>query len=376
MELKYYLRTLSRGWWLILLTTLISLEVALVLDYIAAPIYRASARFAISPNITQLDNSSDILYSLDTLDKRSVVTTYAEFLNSDRIYNETLTSLNIDSASMAGYIRNTNVIPDSNVLELTVEGTDPNVVAMLANSIGERAITVIKELYSAYDISFLDPAVPSKTPVRPVPLRDASLALVLGLVLGSGLAILRDQIQTSLDTYRQQSNLDKVSKAYNRTYLIRRMEQELVRYPDTELSFGLVQLSGLQDVIEILPQNMTQDLMRTVTQTFQKELRGSDMIARWDEITYAILLPKTSAAAAQRTINRLCATITQPVNLRAYGESINLQPLANISTSEANESAEQVISRTQATLKRMADLLEEKDLALNPDGKAEKKGIQ
>lgn len=361
MEIKYYLRSLLNGWLLIALTMLIALEVTMVADYFTQPIYRANATFAVSPNISQLSSSSDVLNSLDTLDKRSVVTTYAEFLNSDRIYNETLTSLNIDPASLVGYTKITTVITGSNVLELTVEGTDPNTTAMLANLVGENAISSIKVLYSAYNINLLDPAVPAKLPIRPVPLRDAGLALALGFVVGCGLAILKVQIQTSLDSFLQQNNRDKESQAYSRSYMQRHMEQELVRNPNGELSFGLVQLDGLGGVVSNLPQNLVKDLMRVVTQTFQKELRGSDMISRWDDITYAILLPTTSEGAAKRTINRLCEMIVKPVYLKDYNEKISLKPIMSVTTSKENETAEDVVSRTQNSLKRTVDLRDVSD---------------
>ena len=370
MEIKYYLRTLLRGWWLIFLTMLIALEVAMVLDYIATPIYQAKASFAVSPNITELSSSSDILSSLDTLDKRSIVTTYAEFLNSQRIYDETLASLNIDPTTLTKYTRTTIVITDSNVLELTVQGTDPNTVAVLANSIGQHAIAVIQNLYSAYDISMLDPAVPSQLPVRPVPLRDAGLALALGLVIGCALAILRAQIQSSFDTFRRQSNVDKVSLAYTRRFIERRLEQELVRNPDGVLSFGLVQLEGIRGMVGNLPQNLVQDLMRNVTQTFQKELRGNDMIARWDDITYAILLPTTAEPAAQRTFDRLSSAISQPVYLKDYDERINLQPLTSVTTTHDHETVEQVISQTQNSLRRKIDLEDLPGPQLGPDSLA------
>jgi capsular polysaccharide biosynthesis protein len=359
MEIKYYLRTLSRGWWLILLTMLIALELAMASDYLATPIYRASARFAVSPNIALMSSSSDVLNSLDTLDKRSIVDTYAEFLNSDRIFSQTLSSLNIAASSMTKYTRTTVVITDSNILELTVEGTDPNTVALLANSVGENAISSIKALYSTFDISVLDPAVPSNIPVRPVPLNDASIALALGLLIGCVLAVLRVQIQTSLDSFRNQSNRDKVSLAYNRPYLERRLEQELVHNPESELAFGLVQLDGLRGVIGNLPLNLVQDLTRIVTQAFQKELRGNDLISRWDDITFAILLPKTSATAAQRTVDRICTAISQPVDLKEYGEKINLKPLSSVTSSQRNETAAQVITRAQSTQKHMVNLAED-----------------
>jgi diguanylate cyclase (GGDEF)-like protein len=351
MEIKYYLRALMQGWWLILLTMLIALEASLVTDYLMVPTYRASTTFALSPSIAQNPSSSDVLNSLDTLDKRSVVTTYAEFLNSERIYNETLTSLNLNATALGNYTRTTVVVPDSNVLELTVEGQDPNTVALLANSVGAHAISVIKQLYNAYDISMLDPAVPSLIPVRPVPLRDAGLALALGLVIGSGLAIMRVQVQTTLDTFRQRSNRDKVSLAFNRSYLKKRLEQELVSNPNGELSFGLVQLDGLRGLVDTLSQNLVQDLLRTVVETLQKELRGNDMIGRWDDITFAILLPTTPAAASQRTINRICIPIAQPILLKMYGEKIDLQPSLGVTTSKENETADQIIARTESTLK-------------------------
>ena len=367
MEIKYYLRTLLHGWWLILLTMLIAVQVTLTVDYFATPIYRASASFAISPNTSQMVSSSDVLYSLDTLDNRSVVNTYAEFLNSNRIYTETLASLNLDPELLKDYTRTTVVITDSNVLELTVEGTDPNTVAILANRVGEHAVSAIQELYNAYDISLLDPAEPSKIPVRPVPLRDAALALALGLIVGCALAVLRAQIQSSLDTVRQKSNLDKSSQAFTHQYLVRRLEQEFVRYPDGELSFGLIQLDGLRSVFEGLPQNMVQDLMRLVTQTFKKELRGNDLIARWDDITFAILLPSTSGNAAQRTITRLCGTLAQPVYLREYGQRINLQPLMSVTTSEVGENSAQIIARAQDMLKHIVDLENTAETNVEPE---------
>jgi diguanylate cyclase (GGDEF)-like protein len=370
MEVKYYLRTLSQGWWLILLTMFIALEAALVSDYLMTPTYRASVTFALSPNTTQMSSSSDVLNSLDTLDKRSVVTTYAEFLNSERIYEETLKNLNIDVAALKRYTRSTVVIPDSNVLELTIEGTDPNTVAILANNVGEHAISEIKKLYNAYDINMLDPAVPSKSPIRPVPLRDAGLALVLGLAVGAGLAILRGQVGTTLDTFRQRSNRDKVSLAYNRSYLEKRLDQELVHNPDGNLSFGLVQLDGLRGLYENLSPNLVQDLMRLVVESLQKELRGNDMICRWDDITFAILLPTTPATAAQLTINRICIPISQPIFLKMYNEKVDLQPTLCVTTSQKNETANQLVTRAESMLKSVVGVQISPKAQIQSDGKA------
>ncbi len=141
--------------------------------------------------------SRDAITSLDTLDKRSVIVTYAEFLNSTRIYNETIQSLQLDPEVMKrDYAITTAALPDANILELSVEGPDPSVAVVVANTLGQRAVSEIKELYQVFDISMLDPAVIPDEPVRPQPLRDSALAIALGLVIGAALAIIVGQAQT------------------------------------------------------------------------------------------------------------------------------------------------------------------------------------
>ena len=81
MEVKLYFRMLQRNWWLILLTAMVALTVSLAISYIASPQFSAVARFIIIPS-SSLTSGADVVRSLDTLDRRSVVATYAEVMNS------------------------------------------------------------------------------------------------------------------------------------------------------------------------------------------------------------------------------------------------------------------------------------------------------
>ncbi|MFQ5409268.1 MAG: Wzz/FepE/Etk N-terminal domain-containing protein, partial [Anaerolineales bacterium] len=132
MELRMYVRLLVRGWWIVVLTTLAALNIALVASLYATPLYRATARFLVSPN-PALISSKDEINSLQALDKRTTVSTYAEVLNSGRLYNETLTALQIDAADVIDYSAAAVVLPETSVLELNVVGTDPQLVAQIAN---------------------------------------------------------------------------------------------------------------------------------------------------------------------------------------------------------------------------------------------------
>ena len=85
MEIKLYLRMLQRGWWVILLTALIAVAISLTISYFAVPQYQAVARFIITPGASAT-SSTDVIDSLNTLDRRSVVATYAEVMNSQKMW--------------------------------------------------------------------------------------------------------------------------------------------------------------------------------------------------------------------------------------------------------------------------------------------------
>ena len=85
MEVKLYLRMLQRSWWIIVITTLATLIAALVMAYLTPPTYQATARFIVSPSPSLITGGSNLLNSLSTLDKRSIITTYADCSGSTTI---------------------------------------------------------------------------------------------------------------------------------------------------------------------------------------------------------------------------------------------------------------------------------------------------
>ncbi len=220
MEFANVLKSIVRGWWIISLTTLTAIAIALILSFIATPIYRASASFVVSPNKAIIPNQN-LVDSLGTLDKRSIIATYAEVVNSTRIYTEATAALQMDPNEARIYTHNAVVLPDANVLVLSVTGPDPQKTAVLATSIGPRGISYIKGLYQAYDINLLDPAIPPTSPSSPQPLRDTGLALVLGVVLGTLLALLGARMRLPLAEYSRQTRSPGTTQ-YSRQIIPRR----------------------------------------------------------------------------------------------------------------------------------------------------------
>lgn len=340
---------LLNGWWLIALAALSALMLALASAYVEVPRYRTSTRLIVSPNASQI-NSGQFIYSIDTLDKRSIVTTYSEVLNSQRLFEETGTALGVSASELSQYNHSTVVIPEANILELYVDGPDPALTAQLSNNLAQRSIVYVHQAYQVYDLNVLDPAAVPGAAYSPKPVRDAGLATVLGMVLGAVLAVLQEQLKLPLEALRRRNTRDPVSLALNR----RTFEQTLKEAMQTAgvASLGLIHLDGLSELMDSVPQPAIQRILRQGTNILRRELRGSDIVGRWNPTTFAILLVSTPEQAAARTFERIRDSLARPLDLGFDDELVRLTPFAGVAARSDTMSATELIEQAEAALKR------------------------
>lgn len=351
MEIKLYLRMLQRSWWMVVLTALAAVGTSLVAAYLATPLYQSTARYIVSPNPTYLKNGVDynLIYSLDTLDKRTIITTYAEVLSSPRIYNETVQALRLAPNQANGYSYSAVVLPSTNIIEFSVQGPDPKTVADITSNMGQRAVIYVESLYQVYDLGLLDPASVAIQPVSPQPLRDAGVALVVGLVLGAGLALLNELLRTPFRSFMQRRTLDDESLALNRVTFENNLK-DVALLSNKEFCLCLVQLGGLRDYVGLLPEASMETVLRQVTQVLREQLRGNDLVGRWDQLNFSVLLSGTAGDAALNTMNRVCRALTAPIKLDVSGEDICLEPRIGIAQYQTGDSDLVLINNTNRAL--------------------------
>jgi len=359
MEMRFYLRIIRKGWWLILIATLFAVNLSLIYSYyVTRPTYEAVARFIVSPNIQNIE-SRDLVNSLEALDKRSIISTYAEVLNSREIITGTLNLLGISPAQFNAYSTYVTVLPDANIIRFSVQGPDPRVTAVLANGIGQKAIDFIRNLSVIYNIEFLDQALVPTDPIQPKPIQNAGLALLVGLVVGVGLAIFRDQLSSTFDRLSQRNMIDYESLAYSRPYFERMMRQELSSQPDNVLTFGIIHLNGIHDFYDSLPQAYVNKIMRYVAETLKYQLRGNDIVGRWSNIEFAILLPSTDGASAEGRMMRIREVLDRPFSLEAGEMDVLLDLRVGLADRQGGESLALLAEQAQKAL----------EVAMQSDGK-------
>ncbi|HSO26444.1 MAG TPA: Wzz/FepE/Etk N-terminal domain-containing protein [Anaerolineales bacterium] len=178
---------LRKGWWIILLTTIVAALAALAYTYFfSAPEYRATSRFLISPNAETVEEA-DMLRSLDTLARVDIIATYAEVFRSARITDAARQAANVSDE----YSSNAFNLPETNILVVQVVGPDPRQALVFNQAVNDEALAYLDQIYPVYSLTLLDAPRALTTPIGPDPLRNMGLAVLLGVGLGAILAILR-----------------------------------------------------------------------------------------------------------------------------------------------------------------------------------------
>ena len=350
MEAKLYFHMLRRSWWIIVITMLAAVIASLVVSYVTPPTYQATSRFIVSPNPSLLTGgSNNMLNSLSTLDKRSIVTTYAEILNSQRIYSETIKLLQVDPSELNDYRFSAVPLPDANIIEFSVQGPDRDKVYVLANGISQHAVEYVRSLYQVYDLNVLDPVSMPSRPISPQPLRDSAIALVVGLALGVILALIRELMRTPIENFVQQRTLDDASLALNKRAFEQKLSEIAFASPQ-DFSLCVVHLNGLAQYIHALPQSTVQRILRGVTKVLRNQLRGNDIVGRWAEDDFIVLLSDTPGAAAMNTMERVRMALSYPVPLDVSGDAILLDPQIGIVEYRVGDTAQSMLKNIQWAL--------------------------
>jgi len=179
------IRILRRRWQLIPLTAIVALLVVLAVDFMSTARYRTRARYLVAPVV--FEDPGDLVDSTEALRNTTVTATFAEIFNSPTLQQEATASAQI--AEPEAYEVNTVVLPETNVLQVTVTGPDPELAQGLANNLGQEVVEYLGQFTTIYQLHELDPAPLVEEPYAPQLLRDAVLALVLGAALGVVLAL-------------------------------------------------------------------------------------------------------------------------------------------------------------------------------------------
>ncbi len=139
MDLRHYWHLLRKWVWLVIVGVLLFGGSAFVVSRNMTPVYAASTTLLVTPGSAQaLDNYSSLIAS------ERLAQTYAQLLQSAPILEETYRRLESQSVtdleaggSVSGFSVSAQPVRDTQLLGVTVTGTDPDLIMIAANTLVE-----------------------------------------------------------------------------------------------------------------------------------------------------------------------------------------------------------------------------------------------
>ena len=368
MELKLYLRILLRKWWIILPIFLITFTTTVVFTFTQAPTYTTTATFVVSPAST-FETTMQFVDGLDSLSRQAAIAgTYTEVAISRQIKREAIEALNLSPSQSKNLSVESKLRAGTNVVQITVEGSDAVLVADFANQVGEKTVSFVEDLYQVYRLRILDKALPPTAPIKPNKMLNLTLGAVLGLALGVGLAFLSEYIQAPLESMMNLGILDVETGAYNKHYFTQRLGEEMTRakrnrYP---LSLALMDVDHSGMMRTSLSPQFHSEALRKVTVFLKQYLREEDVMARMDGTTFAFLLPDMPEDKSKVIMEKLQTKIAWTAfEIEKSGIKLNLSGAAGIVAYNYNGTSQAELLKKADHALKLAETASNKVYALS-----------
>lgn len=207
ISLKELFQTLRKRLSLIFIITAIAVIISGIISYfIITPIYQASTQILVNQQKT--DQSSYNPYEVQT--NLQLINTYNVIIKSPAILEKVVDQLGLDMT--AGQLNGKITVQsaeDSQVVNVTVQDSNPQLAADIANKTAEVFQKEIVNIMSIDNVSILAKAEASENqaPVKPQPLLNIAMALVVGLMAGVGLAFLLEYLD---NTVKNEQDIEKL----------------------------------------------------------------------------------------------------------------------------------------------------------------------
>ena len=203
------LQTLRKRMWTIVLVAAVTAGSALGFSLLQTPTYQASVLILVGQKTPGDTN----LGAPDVTDLQELALTVAKAVPTTPIAETVVERLDLPEGSAGEVIRNVSAEPDPGTMFVNVsyKDSDPERAQLIANTIGIALSEKISEVSvgaNAITATVWEPAALPETPVSPDPVRDVTIALVLGGLLGVVLAFLLEYVS---DGWASRDEVEEVS---------------------------------------------------------------------------------------------------------------------------------------------------------------------
>lgn len=203
MSVRELVRLLRRHWWLLLLGLLLGGCAAFAVTVVMTPLYQAETRLFVSTQSAQ--SNADLLQGGNFTQQR--MQSYADVASSPRVLDPVIRQLGLKESASGLAKRVTADAPaDTVMLVISASDTSAARAAAIADATASSLASTIEALEapasggSPVRATIVQPAVAPSAPITPNVPRNIALGLILGGLVGLGIALLRHTLDTRVRT--------------------------------------------------------------------------------------------------------------------------------------------------------------------------------
>lgn len=203
MTLQDFVKLLRARWIIVAVATLVVLLGAVAVTLLTTPLYEASTRLFVSTS-TGGASASD-LYQGNRL-SQDRVRSYTELVMGETLAQRTIDKLGLDMSAedLSSHVKATSK-PDTVLIDVKVLDPSPVRARDIANALSDEFVVMVRELETPENHRTPDARVVVEQrasvpghPSVPKKARNIGIGLVLGALLGMGLALVRDLLDNTV----------------------------------------------------------------------------------------------------------------------------------------------------------------------------------
>lgn len=201
-NLQDYARLLRTRWVTLVITIVVAVLAAGAYSLLTTPLYQASTRLFVS---TSAGSTLAETYQGNRFSQERVIS-YAELLMGETVAQRTIDKLGLNMTAAALQANVTaSAKRDTVLISVRVKDTSAVRARDIANTLSDEFVTMIRELEAPEDGSSPDSRVVVEqrasiptSPVVPRTSRNLAMGLGVGIMLGLGLAVVRDMLDNTV----------------------------------------------------------------------------------------------------------------------------------------------------------------------------------
>ncbi|KLU66135.1 capsular polysaccharide type 8 biosynthesis protein cap8A [Desulfosporosinus acididurans] len=210
IDLRQYWEVIKKRWLIVITLPLIAALTSGIISFlIIKPTYQASTTLIVGKKAAEEGQAAaQMLDNNVLLANQQLARTYATIAKSRTVEENVIQDLHLPlEAEQLDALIDVNQVKDTEVLEIGVTNTDPELAAKIANDLAADFSKAVIEIKKVDSVSIVDKAVPPDKPVKPNKKLNVLIAFVVGLMAAVGLALVLEFLDNTVKTSDDIENL-------------------------------------------------------------------------------------------------------------------------------------------------------------------------